>query len=404
MIARHLSATLRAAARKYPVVTLTGPRQSGKTTLARAAFPGHEYVSLEDPGHRSFALEDPRGFLARFKSKVILDEVQRVPDLFSYIQGVVDERDRAGQFILTGSQNFLLLQKVTQSLAGRCSVLHLLPFSRSELTGSPRSDPTRLGRVPRGGRRIARRTRVEASLFEMMLTGFYPRIHDKQLDPQEWLANYYQTYLERDARDLLNVGDINTFGRFVRLCAGRSGQVLELSGLASDAGVSHTTARRWLSVLEASFVVFLLRPYHRNFNKRIIKSPKLYFVDTGLLCYLLRIRNPEELSFHAGRGPVFETWVVSEVLKLFHNRGQVPDVYFWRDSNGREVDLLIDLPGNLMVVEVKSGQTVASDFLKDLKQWKALTGCPDARAVLVYGGDESYTRQDVSMISWKDWA
>ena len=188
------------------------------------------------------------------------------------------------------------------------------------------------------------------------------------------------------------------------LCAGRSGQILELSGLASDAGVSHTTARRWLSILEASFVVFLLRPYHRNFGKRIIKSPRLYFVDTGLLCYLLRIRNPEELSFHASRGPVFETWVVSEVLKLFHNHGQVPDVYFWQDSNGREVDLLIDLPGTLVVVEAKSGQTVASDFLRDLTQWKATTGCLDARAVLVYGGDESYTRQDVSVISWKDWA
>lgn len=401
MIARHLSRTLRAVAKEYGVVTLTGPRQSGKTTLVQAAFPRHDYASLEDPDNHAFATEDPRGFLGRFRGRVILDEIQRVPDLFSYIQGIVDSEDRLGRFILTGSQNFLLMQRISQSLAGRCAVLHLLPFSRAELTGAPLREAARL--VAPRKRAGQGKPGAPASLFETLFTGFYPRIHDKHLDPQRWLAGYYQTYLQRDVRDLLNVGDSESFGRFARLCAGRSGQLLNTSSLAADAGISHTTARRWLSILEASFIVYLLRPHHRNFNKRLVKSPKLYFVDTGLLCYLLRVRSPEELVTHAARGAIFETWVVGEILKNYHNRGVEPDIYFWRDSAGHEIDLLIDEGASQIPVEIKSGQTVAGDFFRDLDYWRTLAGQPDASAALVYGGDESFKRRGVSVVAWSDW-
>lgn len=401
MIPRHMGRTLQAAARQYPVVSVTGPRQSGKTTLVRAAFPRHTYVSLENPEHRALALEDPKGFLSRFSGRVILDEVQRVPDLFSYIQGIADREDRPGQFILTGSQNFLLMQRISQSLAGRCAVMHLLPFSRAELTRRRMMDPTRVGRLPK---KLPKGPSLDAGdLFKMLFTGFYPRIHDKRLPPQNWLANYYQTYLERDVRDLLNIGDIEAFGRFVRLCAGRCGQLLNLSSLASDAGISHTTAHRWLSALEASFVVFLLRPHHRNFNKRLIKSPKLHFVDTGLLCYLLRIRTPEELEAHASRGAVFESWAASELLKSYYHQGLPADIHFWRDSAGHEVDLLIDQGTRQVPVEVKSGQTVAADFFRELDYWRKLAGVPDEAAAVVYGGDSSYLRKGIAVISWQHW-
>jgi predicted AAA+ superfamily ATPase len=238
----------------------------------------------------------------------------------------------------------------------------------------------------------------------MLFTGFFPRIHDKRLPPQDWLANYYQAYVERDVRDLLNVGDLETFGRFVRLCAGRSGQLLNLASLGADAGVSHTTARRWLSILEASFVVFLLRPYHKSFNKRMIKSPKLYVLDTGLLCYLLRIRSPEELATHAARGAVFETWVLSELLKACYNQGIPPDVYFWRGATGHEVDLLIDRSDGLVPVEIKSGQTIADDFFGGLNYWRSLSGQARGPAALVYGGDASYVRSGVAVTSWMDWS
>ena len=402
MIPRHLKTALHAAARGFPVVTVTGPRQSGKTTLVRTTFPRHRYASLEDPDTRAFATEDPRGFLDQFRGRVILDEVQRTPDLFSYIQGIVDHEDRPGRFVLSGSQNFLLLHRVSQSLAGRCAVLRLLPFSRSELLGQRIRDVTKLS----GSRRVAAKTYRPRSmgLFETLYAGGYPRIHDKGLKAQQWLASYYQTYLERDVRDLLHVGDIEGFGRFVRLCAGRSGQLLNTSSLAGDAGVSHTTVRRWLSILEASFVVHLLRPHHRNFKKRLVKSPKLYFLDSGLLCYLLRVQDADALVSHAARGAIFETWVVSEALKNFYHRGVKPDLYFWRDSAGREIDLLFDRGETQIPVEVKSGQTIASDFFGNIKYWRTLAGQSDGGAGLVYGGDASYKRQGVSVVAWSDWA
>ena len=395
MIRRALARKLRQAARAFPVVTLTGPRQSGKTTLVRSEFKSHAYVSLELPDQRAFALEDPRGFLAQFRGPVVLDEAQRAPELFSYIQGLVDERDRPGQFILTGSQNFLLLESVSQSLAGRCAVLHLLPFSLAEMEGRSPLPLETFGAQAHHDAHLPRK-----GLFERMFAGMYPRIHDKGLSPPDWLAPYYQTYLERDVRNVLNVGDLETFGRFVRLCAGRNGQLLNLSAVASDCGITHTTARRWISVLEASFLIALLRPYHRNFGKRLMKSPKLYFLDTGLLCFLLRIRAPEDLHLHGARGAIFESFVISELYKNFLNRGEIPSLYFWRDSGGHEVDALIDTGKRLVPVEIKSAQTVASDFFDGLKYWRELTGERQGPAALVYGGDRLFRQSGVVVYPW----
>ena len=397
MIARHLRSALRAAARDAPVVTLTGPRQSGKTTLARTAFPRHDYASLEDPDLRTFALEDPRGFLDQYRRGVVIDEAQRAPDLFSYVQTFVDRDDRPGRFVLSGSQNFLLLRSISQTLAGRCAILHLLPFSFTELASLPAVDVSGLGR------RIPRRRRVpEADLPDTLFRGFYPRIHDKKLDARRWLRDYHQTYVERDVRELVNVGDLEAFRLFVRLCAGRNGQLLNLSGLASDAGVTHTTARRWLSILEASFLVVRLRPHHRNFNKRLVKSPKLYFLDTGLLCYLLGIGSPAELRLHAARGNVFESFVLSELLKARLHRGDEAALYFWRDAAGHEIDFVIADGEKLTPVEVKSGQTVAGDFFAGLRFWRTLAGDPAAPAALVYGGDRSFRREGFTVYRWSD--
>ena len=397
MIHRTLETILRRAARQYPVVTLTGPRQSGKTTLVQAAFSNYEYVSLEDPDQQDFAISDPRGFLAQFRGRVILDEAQRAPKLFSYIQTIVDRETSVGKYVLTGSQNFLLMRTISQSLAGRAAVLHLLPLSLSELQGRPPLSINSFGkRVPR----VAGLPKPD--LMQVLFGGFYPRIHDRKLPPQRWLADYYQTYVERDVRELLNVGDLEAFGRFVRLCAGRNGQLLNLSSLGNDCGISHATAQRWVSVLEASFLAILLRPHHRNFSKRLIKSPKLYFLDTGLLCYLLRIRSPEELWVHASRGSIFESLVISELLKNYLHRGKEPDLYFWRDSTGHEIDVLIEQGEQLIPVEIKSSQTIVEDFFTSFHYWRDLVSDPGSPAALVYGGDRTFRRSRVVVYSWKD--
>ena len=395
MLKRTLSKKLKEVAKQYPVVTLTGPRQSGKTTLVKMAFPDYDYRSLEEPDHRAFALEDPRGFLTQFPGKVILDEIQRAPDLFSYIQTIVDTKDISGQFVLTGSQNFLLLQKVSQSLAGRCAVLHLLPFSLSELK---QRNPLSINTV---GRQLPGKNRsLNEELSSVLFKGFYPRIHDKGLNPVDWLGNYFQTYIERDVRDVVNVGDLETFSRFVRLCAGRNGQLLNLSSLANDCGITHTTSKRWISILETSFIVMLLRPHFKNFSKRLIKSPKLYFLDTGLLSYLLRIRSAEDLRINALYGSIFESYVISELLKNYMNRGEEHAIYFWRDSTGNELDVIIDEGDSLIPMEIKAGQTVTSDFFKGIRFWKKLTTNIDQGAALVYGGDKSYIRSDTYIYPW----
>ena len=396
MIPRHLAATVERAAAQYPVVSVNGPRQSGKTTLLRGAFPHHRYVSLESPDERTFALEDPRGFLGRFDGPVILDEVQRAPDLFSYIQTIVDADPAPGRFLLSGSRNFLLMRGISQSLAGRVRLTSLLPFSLAELAlrGAPSMDA-----LLAGG---ARRPAPAGAWTEHALRGFYPRIHDRGLDPGEWLAQYFQTYLERDVRALTQVGDLEAFGRFVRLCAGRAGGLLNLSSLGNDCGVSHDTARRWLSVLEASFVTFRLQPYPRSFHKRLTRRTKLYFVDTGLLCWLLRIRDAGQLATHAARGAVFENLIVTEALKVGCNAGEPPDLYHWRDQRGNEIDLIVDTPNGPQAVEIKSGETVAGDFFKGLTRWRGLAG-PSTPATLVYGGSESYVRNGVDVRAWRDW-
>jgi len=399
MITRHLTPRLVKAVQQYPVVSLTGPRQSGKTTLTRTALDGYAYINLEMPDQRRFALEDPRGFLGHLPDRVIIDEAQHAPELFSYIQGIVDQRDQPGQFVLTGSQNFLLHRQISQSLAGRAAILHLLPFSRSELLGRPATALDELIiHPPSFSHEVADR------LEEVLFVGGYPRVHDKQLPAQEWLANYYLTYVERDVRDLLNVGDLETFGRFMGLCAGRSGQLLNLSALANDCGITHTTARRWLSVLETSFLVTLLRPHHRNLNKRLIKSPKLYFLDTGLLCYLLRLTSSTDLQVHASRGAVFESWVVSEAMKNAMHRGLQPDLFFWRDSTGHEIDLLLETGGGkLLPIEAKSGQTFNSDFVQELAWWQNLADQSDHPSAVIYGGDKTFRFKQHTVLSWRDW-
>jgi hypothetical protein len=394
MIFRHLSEHLRQSAAQFPVVSVTGPRQSGKTTLVRSVFPDYNYVSLEMPDQRSFAVEDPRGFFSQFSGPIILDEVQRVPDLFSYIQVFSDERNQPGYYILTGSHNFLLMEQISQTLAGRCAVLHLLPFSLTELV---HREPVRIEALESAPDELAP---PSMGLEQMLFTGFYPRIHDKGLSPYQWLNSYYLTYLERDVRNVLKVGDLESFGRFILLCAGRSGQLLNLSGLAGDCGITHTTAKRWLSILEASFLVLLLRPHFRNFGKRLVKSPKLYFLDTGLLCHLLRLQSAQDLHYHSLRGSIFESFVISELYKYYYHRGQRPPLYFWRDAAGHEIDVLIDMGEHQIPIEIKSAKTVVSDFFAPLTYWRRLASHPDSPAVLIYGGDSAMKRQDALVLPW----
>lgn len=395
MFARTMEPVLREKARHYPVVTLTGPRQSGKTTLARMTFPDLGYANLEDPGQREYALNDPREFLGRYPAGLIIDEAQRAPDLFSYIQVLVDQDDAPGRFLLTGSHNFLLMKSIRQSLAGRAAVLHLLPLSLAELAGRAPLVLDQLGRtLPEPASPPAH------DLMATMFHGGYPRPHDKAIAPQDWLANYVRTYVERDVQEVLRVSDLEVFGRFLGLCAGRNGQLVNLTSLANDCGISHPTARSWLSVLETSFLVKLLRPHHRNFNKRLIKSPKLYFLDTGLLCYLLRIRTPDDLRTHAQRGAIFESLVLSELTKNFLNRGLDPDLSFWRDSSGQEIDFLIDRGRELVPIEAKSATTLAGDALTGLGRWQAMSGQTGGPAALVYGGDECSQRSAAMVYSW----
>lgn len=393
MLRRTLSSKLASVAKQYPVVVLTGPRQSGKTTLAKSTFHGYSYVSLENLDTRDFAMRDPRGFLAQHREKVIIDEAQKAPDLLSYIQTAVDEDAAPGRYILTGSQQFHLLAKVSQSLAGRAAYLRLLPFSLSELSESEPNDASAYHGPAHEAR--PRALKLDETLFK----GLYPRIYDRKLDAPGFLESYIATYIERDVREVLRVGDLMTFQRFVQLCAGRSGQILNFSALASDCGISHSTAREWLSVLEASSIVHLLQPFYKNFSKRIMKSPKLYFIDTGLMCHLLRIRNSGDLQGHPLYGSVFETLIVSEILKAFTHRGERPPLFYWRDQTGHEVDALLDFGTRLTAIEIKAGKTVTSDALKTLKYFSELKGVR-ANSVLVYGGEESALREGVRVRSW----
>jgi len=382
MIPRDAEQLVHRLARGFPMVAVTGPRQSGKTTLVRNLFPDRPYVSLEDPEQREAAQVDPRGFLARFPDGAVLDEAQRCPDLFSYLQGLVDQRRRMGDFILTGSQQFGLRSGISQSLAGRVGLVRLLPFSLSELAAAER---------------------VPATLDDLLWCGGYPALYDRDLEPGLWFPNYVGTYVERDVRRLLAVRDLDLFQRFVRLCAARTGQLLNLSALAQDCGISHVTAREWIAVLEASDIVLRLPPHFRNFGKRLVKTPKLYFVDVGLAAWLLGIRDTASLNIHAQRGALFETWVVSEFVKSRYNVGEQADAWFWRDQSGHEVDLLFESDARLQAVEIKSGATFVSGWLDALRTWQRFAADAAADPWLVYGGAESFTREGFRVIGWRDW-
>ena len=364
----------------YPVITITGPRQSGKTTLARAAFPDKPYVSLESPDEREFAATDPRGFLARWPAGAIIDEVQHVPALLSWIQTDVDLAGQMGRYVLTGSQNFALLAHVTQSLAGRSTLVQLLPLSIQELVNADRL-PDRLD--------------------AMLLRGGYPALYARALNPSRWLADYTMSYLERDVRQITQVQDLSTFQRFLRLCAGRTGQLLNLSNLAQEAGVAQSTARAWLSVLEASYIVFLLPPHYRNLGKRLVKTPKLYFVDTALAASLMGVQNEAQLAVHPLRGALFETLIVGEFLKARFNQGLPTNLFFWRDNVGLEVDLLLDEPAGLHPVEIKSAATVTDDLCRGLRRWLAVAGDAAAMPRLVCASPDRYTRSGVDVRPWQ---
>ncbi|MCD4749696.1 MAG: ATP-binding protein, partial [Thermoanaerobaculales bacterium] len=384
----------RAAASRMPVVTLTGPRQSGKTTLVRHVFPDHYYVSLERPDERSRALSDPLGFLARFRRGVILDEVQRAPELLSYIQVEVDRDDSPGRFILTGSQNLLLMESVSQTLAGRTAVLRLLPLSFSELFSREALSPERLD-VP---------TEVgdppSQDMWTTLRAGFYPRIHDRGLPPDSWLADYRRTYLERDLRDVLRIMDLDAFDRFMRLAAARTAQELNLTSLADDVGISQPTAKQWLTVLRVGYIVTLIPPHHTNFRKRLRKRPKLHFLDTGLCCHLLGINTAQVLENHPLRGSILESFVATEIIKSFENSGRQAPLYHWRDATGHEIDLLLDFGDHLLPIEVKSGRTVRGDSLNTLRWWVDLEGNPNTSGVLVHGGNDAYGFQGMTVRPW----
>jgi len=379
MILRQLSAIVQSAAQTMPVVSVTGPRQSGKTTLAKYAFPDYAYANLENLPTRQFARENPIGFLKQYPEGLIIDEAQYVPELFSYIQVEVDERRRNGRYILTGSQNFLLMEKITQSLAGRVAVFNLLPFSTKELenTEFQLKNP-----------------------FEYIVKGFYPRIYDQNTPLDIFYPSYLLTYLERDVRLLKNIGDLAAFERFVKLCAGHIGQIFNQTSLSNDTNFSQPTIKSWLSVLETSFVAFLLPPYFRNFNKRLLKTPKLYFYDTGLACSLLGIRSASELENHPMRGPLFENFIVVEFMKQFLNQGQRPNCFYWRDSTGNEIDLIIEHASRIFPMEIKSSQTLKSEFFKTLEFFQKISDTPPEQSFLVYAGTENQNRLHGSARSW----
>ena len=383
MIKREISQNIIKAFNEYPVVLLTGPRQSGKTTLVKNLYPDTSYVNLEDLETRDYAANDPKGFLNQYKEGLIIDEVQRVPELLSQIQVIVDAKKRAGQFILTGSQNMLLLEKASQSLAGRVAIFNLLPFSLSEL-------------------KDVKINLKNKEAEEIMFKGMYPKLYDQTVEISPYYSNYIQTYIERDVRLIKNITNLNTFKRFLDLCAGRCGQILNYSSLALDAGINQATAKDWISVLEASFVIFLLRPHYRNFNKRVVKMPKLYFFDSGLVCSLLNISSPGELKDHYLKGGIFESFIISEFIKYRYNQGLRPNSYYWRNKTGNEVDLILEKDNKLSPVEIKSGQTITSEYFKGLKYYNNLSGGKPENSYVIYTGKHKQKRSLGNALSWKD--
>ena len=392
MLHRHISDAVLAAAAQNPVVTVMGPRQSGKTTLCQALFPDHEYVSLEAPDTRLRAIEDPRGLLFH-QGNVVIDEVQRVPELLSYIQVAVDEDPRPGRFILTGSQNLLLMRSVSQSLAGRTALLRLHPLNLRETLGLPPFDLAE-------GVSASSPLQPSADRWETLFAGFYPRIHDRGLSPREWLGDYFRTYVERDVREVLQVSNTRAFESFIRLAAASTAQEVNLNRMASDIGVGQQTARRWLTALEVGFLAVTLPPHHANFRKRLRKRPRLHLLDTGLICYLLDIPDARALALHPLRGAIFESFVASELVKHFANRRLDPPLFFWRDASGHEIDILIDHGGRLIPVEAKSGETVPTDAVRGLAWWTALPANPAQGGLLVHGGSRRFRFKGFDVLPW----
>lgn len=380
MITRTAENEVKILAKQFKAVAIVGPRQSGKTTLARSVFNYKPYVSLENPDIRRFALEDPRGFLEQYKDGAIFDEAQRVPELFSYLQQILDESSQKGQFILTGSNNFLLQENISQSLAGRIGYLYLLPFSAEEATKA---------------------SQKAFSVEEALFYGGYPPIFDNDIPPEKWLPNYISTYIERDVRQIKNISNLNLFERFLKLCAGRIGQLLNMNSLAIEAGVDSKTIASWLSVLESSFIIQLLKPHHQNFNKRLVKMPKLYFCDTGLACSLLGITKASQLTLHPLKGSLFENYVIEELIKDRYNKNIPFDLYFWRDNTGNEMDIVIDKGTSLYPIEIKAGKTVTTDYFKNIQFWAKMTGTSEGS--VIYAGDTLQKRSNgINVVPWNN--
>ena len=378
MIQRQAVNEIVRLADQFKVMVITGPRQSGKTTLVKSVFKHKPYVSLENPDVRSFAVTDPRGFLGSYPQGAILDEVQRTPELFSYLQEIIDNSPEKSQFILTGSNNFLLQQSIAQSLAGRAAYFQLLPFTYGEIKDHYR--------IPDDD--------------ELILKGFYPPVYDQQINSSDWSKNYISTYVEKDVRQVKNISDLLLFEQFLSLLAGRCGQELNLSSLSVEVGADAKTIQSWIGILVSSYIIFPLKPYYRNFNKTIVKRPKIYFYDTSIVCSLLRIKDPEQLKLHHLRGSLFENMVVSDILKTRIHTGLSPDLFYWREKSGYEIDLIIEQQNQPVPIEIKSGKTLNSDFFKTLTHFRSVTGTN--KSILLYSGNDSLTRSDGTVISnWK---
>ncbi|MEA1877228.1 MAG: ATP-binding protein [Bacteroidota bacterium] len=378
MINRGIENRLLKLANSFKAVVLTGPRQSGKTTIVKALFPDKDYISLENPQSRFFALEDPQGFLANLPNGAILDEVQRVPELFSYLQEILDNSTAKGQFILTGSNNLLLQQNISQTLAGRVAHINLLPFTYSELS----------------------KYKHKQSDDELILSGFYPPVFDQKLEPAEWYPSYIRTYIERDVRQIKNITDLIQFERFMRILAGRTAQELNLTAISNVCGVDVKTVQSWISVLEASYIIFLLKPHHKNFNKTIVKRPKLYFFDPGIVSSLLGIKDINQLKYHPLKGSIFETMVVSEEMKKLSFSTYSGSLFYWRDKTGHEVDLILEKADSLFPIEIKSSQTINSDYFKNLIYWLRLAKIN--KGTVLYAGDETQNRSNgIQVVNWR---
>lgn len=376
MIDRQIEKEIDLLKNEFPIIAILGPRQSGKTTLSRKMFPDYEYVSFEDYDVYEFAETDPRGFLNRYSEDVIFDEIQRNPKMISYLQTHVDKLKKNGKIVITGSHNFLLMEQISQSLAGRVGISKLLPFSIKEIQN------------------------FKFEKNELMFKGFYPRIYDQNIRAEVFYKNYISTYIEKDIRQIKNVNKLDVFIRFMKILAGRTGQEINYKTIGEDCGVSHATIMEWISILEASFIVYRVRPFYNNYNKRLVKSPKLYFTDTGVVCSLLGIRKKEELDYHFLKGSIFETFIINEVMKANYNHGERYEIYFWRDNHKKEIDLIIDFGIKKYGVEIKSSETVNEKYFDGLKYWNEITGIAKENMYLIYGGKENMVRNEMNVISW----